>query len=377
MKFTDIPGYESIKDKLTKAADSGQVAHAQLFACTEGGFGLMMALAYAQYLNCENPADGDSCGTCFSCIKSSKFVHPDIHYLFPVAKSKKTDSDELAALTPSFRNFLSDIPFGSGSDWAETAGFENRTPIINVRAVRDTIQGLQLKAFEGRYKIQLIWQPETLRAEGANSLLKILEEPPAKTVFILVSREPENLLPTLISRMQRVGIPIPVFEQIISFLSKRFGEDSERLKNAVSLSEGSVPQAIKLMEEKEDDYHRWYMEWLRACFRQDTARFLQLAEEFQEMGKELQKTFLKYCLEKTRKAFIFSSGAGEILHVQEAEKTDLEKLGKILHGDTAERMLSELDKTWYHIDRNASARMVFFDCSMGMASAFRLPKTLV
>jgi DNA polymerase-3 subunit delta' len=344
-----------------------------LFACSEGGFGLMMALAFAQYLNCENPENSDSCGSCFSCIKSSRFIHPDFHYLFPLAKSKKIDSDELSALTPSFRNFMGESPFGTPNDWAEAAVFENRSPLINIRAVRETIQGLQLKAFEARYKIQIIWQPETMRSEGANALLKILEEPPSGTIFLLVSHQADLLLPTLISRMQRVVIPIPSDQQLQVFLSHRFPNDAQRLETAISLSEGSVSAAIKLLDEKENDYHRWFMDWQRACFRLDTSRLLELADDFQEMGKELQKTFLNHCMEKMRKAFVFSAQASEILHVRDSEKKDLENLGKILHENATENMLQELDKAWYQIDRNASSRMVFFDCSMAISAAYKLP----
>ncbi len=374
MKFSDIPGYTNLKEKLVQAADAGQVAHAQLFAAAEGSFGLMLALAYAQYLNCENPSQGDSCGTCFSCIKSSRFVHPDYHYLFPLAKSKKLDSDELNTLVPAFRTFLTEQPFGTGSDWAESAGFENRTPIINIRAVRESIQGLQLKAYEAKYKIQIIWQPETLRNEGANALLKILEEPPAFTVFLVVSHQPDLLLPTLISRMQRLTIPAATDEQLMQFLGGKFPAEESRLPAAIALAQGSIPLAIGLLEEKEDDYHRWYMDWQRACFRQDSAQILQLSESFQEMGKELQKSFLKYSMEKTRKAFVLWGGAGDILHLQESEKNDLQNLSRILNEKMVEKILEELNKAWYHIDRNASARMVFFDSSMALSNAYKTPR---
>ena len=374
MKFSAIPGYKALKERLAQAADAGHVAHAQLFASTEGGFGLMLALAYAQYLNCENPSAGDSCGQCLSCVKSARFIHPDFHYLFPLAKSKKADSDELAVLTPLFRSFLGSQPFGTAGDWAEHAGFENRSPLMNIRAVRETMQGLQLKAYEAKYKIQLVWLPETLRSEGANALLKILEEPPEFTVFLMVSQQPDQLLPTLISRMQRISIPAPDENQLQEFLAGKFPEeDQKKLQSAVTLAEGSAPLAIALLEEKEDDYHRWYMDWQRACFRADSSSLLQLADAFQEMGKELQKSFLKYSMEKTRKALVLWGGGAEILHLQEAEKNDLQNLSRILNAPMVEKILKELNQAWFHIDRNASARMVFFDSSMAISAAYKTP----
>lgn len=374
MKFADIPAYPSIKSRLTQAADVGHVAHAQLFAATEGGFGLMMALAYAQYLNCEQRTEGDSCGSCVSCIKSSRFIHPDFHYLFPLAKSKKTDSDELNAHMPDFRNFMSSEAWGGLHEWADHAGFESRTPIINIKAVRECIQGLQLKAFEAKYKIQIVWLPETLRNEGANALLKILEEPPPFTVFLVVSHQPDALLPTLLSRMQHILLQAPSESELINFLQNRFQEEDQlRLQMAASLSEGSIPLAIRLLDEKPDDYHSWYMNWQRACFKKDHGTLLTLSEGFQEMGKELQKSVLQYSMEKTRKALLLAGGAAGILHLQEAELKELPNLGKILHPRMVDKMLEVLNQAWYHIDRNAAARMVFFDASMAISDAYRIP----
>lgn len=372
MKFADIPGNESVKLRLTQAADAGKVAHAQLFAASEGGFGLMLALAFAQYLNCENPIQGDSCGTCVSCIKSSRFIHPDFHYLFPLAKTKKLEADEPAAHLPAFRSFMSEEPWGGLHEWAELAGFENRSPIINIKAVRACIQGLQLKAFEAKYKIQIVWLPETLRHEGANSLLKILEEPPPFTVFLVVSHQPDALLPTLLSRMQRISMMPPQENEMVDFLQNRFDSDEPQLRMAASLAEGSIPAAIRLLQEKPDDYHSWYMNWQRACFKKDISTLLGLAEGFHELGKEMQKNLLQYSMEKTRKALLVQRGAAEILHLQEAESRELPNLGKILHPNMVEKMLNELDQAWHHIDRNASARMVFFDLSVALGEAYRL-----
>ena len=375
MKFSAIPGYEALKGRLIQAANAGQVAHAQLFAGSEGGFGLMLALAYAQYLNCENRSESDSCGSCISCSKSQKFIHPDFHYLFPLAKSKKIDSDELNASIPMFREFLGETPFGTLNDWAELANYENRAPLINIRAVRETMQGLQLKAFEAKYKIQIIWLPETMRSEGANSFLKLLEEPPEFTIFLLVSDQPERLLPTIISRVQRITVPVPSEAQMVQFLSEKTEESENRLQMAASLAEGSLQLAFSLLNEKEDDYHKFYMDWQRACYKEDSAGMIVLSEHFHELGRELQKTFLKYSLEKTRKAFVLSGMGGEILNIQDQEKIDLGNLGRILNQDIVATMMEEMNKAWVHIDRNSAAKMVFFDTSMAIAGGFKKQKT--
>ena len=376
MKFADIPGNESVKLRLIQAADAGKVAHAQLFAASEGGFGLMLALAFAQYLNCENPIQGDSCGTCVSCIKSSRFIHPDFHYLFPFAKTKKADAEDLHAHLPSFRSFLSSQPWGGLEEWSEFSGFENKTPIINIKAVRESIQGLQLKAFEARYKIQIIWLPETMRNEGSNALLKMLEEPPPFTVFLMVSHQADAILATLLSRMQRTSFLPPDANQISQFLESRFQDSEGQLEMAASLSDGSIPLAIRLLEEKPDDYHQWFMSWQRTCYKKDFSSLMKQAEGFHEMGKELQKSLLQYSMEKTRKAMLCGGGLPEMLNLRQEEMTDLPNLGKIIHPLMAEKILQELNKAWYHIDRNASGKMVFFDTSMAISDAYRLKQSV-
>jgi len=371
MKFADIPGNTALKQNLVLSVDSGHVAHAQLFAGSEGGVGLMLALAYAQYVNCENPANGDSCGNCFACIKTSKFIHPDLHFCFPYAKSKRVEDDELNAFLPLFRQFMAETPFGTPGDWAQLAEFESRTPIINIKAVRETMQGLQLKAYEAKFKVQIIWLPETMRTEGSNSFLKLLEEPPPFTLFILVSDQPEQLLPTIISRTQRVTIPLLDDQTLADYLVNHFGSENERALAIASLSEGSIPVAIDLLNEEVDDYHAIFMDWQRACFKNDLDKIMKQTETFQAMGKEMQKTFLKYCLDKIRKAMVISSGGGEAVRIQEIEKSDLGNLGKIFSLPLISHLLEQLETAFYHIDRNASARMVFFDTSMSIATGYR------
>jgi DNA polymerase-3 subunit delta' len=371
MKFADIPGISELKKNLVYSVDSGHVAHAQLFAGSEGGVGLMLALAYAQYLNCENPAEGDSCGVCFSCIKISKSIHPDVHYCFPFAKTKRVDEEDLNAYLPLFRQFMAETPFGTLADWAALAEFENRTPIINIKAVRETMQGLQLKAYEAKFKVQIIWLPETMRTEGSNSFLKLLEEPPPFTVFLLVSDQAEQLLPTVISRTQRVTVPRMEEELLAGFLVSKFGASESRAQSVAGLSGGSIPVALSLLNEQEDDYHARFMDWQRSCFKNDLDRLIQLTETFQSLGKEMQKTYLKYCLDKVRKAMVLASGGGEVLRIQEKEAGELANLGKTFSLPLITLLSEQLETAYYHIDRNASARMVFFDTSMALASGYK------
>lgn len=376
MKFQDIPGPKSFTASLAESIDQQRVPHAQLFIGDNGGVNLMMALAYGQYLNCEQPENGDSCGRCVACIKIQKFIHPDVHYCFPFAKTDKinTDDKELASYLPLFREFIAETPFGTPQNWAAKAGFENRTPIITVRAVRDTMIDLQLKAYEAKYKVQVIWLPETMHPAGANAILKVLEEPPPFTVFLLVCSQPELLLPTLISRTQKVVLPKLKISDVAGYLQSAFSVAEPRALAIASLAEGSLAAALELLDEKEDDFHLLFMEWERACFGNKIDKLLTLTDGFQTMGKEMQKTFLKYCLGKLRGAAALKFGADATVHLPENETTDLTKMGAIFSIPLLEQQMHKLEEAYFHIDRNASARMVFFDTGLQMAQGFQVEK---
>lgn len=377
MQYQQIPGAGPLSHTLMESARSGRVAHAQLFIGQEGGTALMHAVAYAQFINCEAPEAGDSCGRCFSCIKIHKGIHPDVHYCFPIAKSEHgKDLEDLAGFMPYFRAFLDESPFGTLQDWAGKAGFENRTPIIPIRAIRETINGLTLKAFEAKFKVQIIWLPETMHPAGANAILKLLEEPPEYTVFLLVCSQPELLLPTIVSRTQKVIVPALTVTELADYLKKRFDFGESKAPAIASLAEGSIAAALALSDEKEDDFHLLFLEWERAAYANKVDKLLQMTDAFQAMGKELQKTFLRYCLTRLRGAIALKYGAGITVHLPEKERNDLEKMGAIFTVPLLETQMVLLEEAAYHIDRNASARMVFFDTGLHLAQGFQRSKIM-
>lgn len=370
MKFADIPGAEAIKKQLIQAARNGQIPHAQLYAGPEGGVALMLALAYAQYINCEQATEGDSCGNCPACIKIAKGVHPDFKYCFPFAKSKSIDDDHLAPFLPHFRSFLLEMPYGTLSDWSEQVNFENRKPFISIKAVKETIQGLHLKAYEARYKVQLIWLPETMREEGANAFLKILEEPPPFTIFLLVSHQPELLLATIISRVQRVQVPALSQEELQQYLIEKKGMETLEAESAAELAEGNISEALRLAQHRENNYHRLFMDWQRACYAFDVDKIIRLVEELTQMTREIQKTFIRFCLSKLRAMLAIREGAAETTHLNTEERKDLSNLGKIVNAELVETMMAELEEAWENINQNAAARMVFFDISVRFSQGY-------
>lgn len=379
MKFEQVPGQNELISHLLARGKTGQVAHALLFSGKEGGAALMLALAYAQYLNCEQPTETDSCGTCPACVKTSRFIHPDLHFCFPWAKSKSLaeKGDDLPAFLPLFRRFLTEMPYGRLTEWAAMAEFENRTPIINVKTVRDMMINLQLKAYEGKYKIQIIWLPETMRTEGANAFLKWLEEPPPFTLFFLISHQAELLLPTVISRTQRVNVAPLSEETLAQFLAKSFDLDENKTRAIATLAEGDMAEAHLLINEPDGDFHKIFLDWQRSCYSNDVHKLIGFTEAFVDLGKELQKGFLKFSLGRIRQAMALHLGAAATVHLPPNEVADLQRLGKILHLDLLEFQLQELEKAFMHIDRNASGRMVFFDLSLRIADAFAHTKAMV
>lgn len=342
----------------------------------------MLALAYAQMVNCESPLEDDSCGTCFSCVKAARFVHPDIHYSFPFNKWKgRDDSRKISeveannTLLPRFRQFLGETPFGTLRDWAELAGFEQRAPILNVDVIRWLILGLQLKAYEGKFKIQIVWLPETMNAEGSNAFLKILEEPPPCTLFLLVTEQAESLLPTIISRTQRVSIPALDPPDLAHFLVHSLGSDAAKAELAAELAEGSIPAALALMQEEGTDFHRFFLDWQRACYQNDLEAFLRMSDTFSDMGREMQKSFFAYSLDKTRQALALGQNAGAAVRIPEGPRAELARLGKVLQPALVVQLSREMEKAWHCTARNASSRMVFFDTSVALGRAYQLSRT--
>jgi DNA polymerase-3 subunit delta' len=265
MLFKDIPGLTDIKNTLITAIRQGHVAHAQLFFGNEGGGSLAMALAYATYLNCEDKEPDDACGRCYSCIKLNKLIHPDFHQIFPVATTKKVSSNPLSETS---------CPTGATSSRSRLqlperlAGLHrhrNKQANISAEESRQVIGKLSLKAFEAQYKVLLLWLPEMLHVSAANALLKILEEPPPKTVFLLVSLQPDKVLTTIRSRTQLVQIRAFSDAEIAEVLTTAHGVEPRRAAQIAQLSDGNLNRALRLTGEGREDHHEMFRNWMNLC----------------------------------------------------------------------------------------------------------------
>ncbi|MEM7549001.1 MAG: DNA polymerase III subunit delta [Bacteroidota bacterium] len=374
MRFSDIPGLKAQKDHLIEAYNNQKVAHAQLFKGNEGSSNLTMALAFATYLNCTDKQTNDSCGRCPSCIKSDKLIHPDLHFSFPVASTAKiSKSSDLISqkFLKLWREAISQNNFLSIEDWLNHIGAESKQANISKEESRQIIKSLSLKAFEGEYKIMIIWLPEFMHPSAANGLLKILEEPPEKTVFLLVSTDPDKLLGTIISRVQAKSIPLFNKEELEGFLIQNHGLDQKKAGEIARISDGNVNQAVKLINHVEDENHQNFQQWLRNCYSKAFGELVSDAESFHKMTKVSQKGYISYGLNVLRETLLARSGIEVLNKVQDDELKFVQNLGKTLSIEAVESISHIFNEALYHLERNASPKILFLDVSIKTSQILR------
>ncbi len=372
MFFREITGLEEVKQTLIGAIQRGQIAHAQLFFGTEGSANLAMALAYATYINCENRQKDDSCGQCASCSKINKLIHPDVHFVFPVAATKKVTKDPLSEnFMAEWRVFLKENLYTSLSDWCNYIATENRQPNISAEESRSIIRKLSLKAYEAQYKVLILWLPELLNNTSANALLKILEEPPPKTVFLLVSQSIEKLLTTILSRTQLVRIRSFNNQEIWQVLVDKKGVEAKRAVQIAYLSEGNLQEALQLSQESVSDNHVLFRDWMRLCFRANFTELVEYTEKFAKMSKEAQKSLLLYGLEMIREALVSPYKEAKLVRLEGEELTFVEGFSKVVTQAKAEGLYSQLNEACLHLERNGSAKIIFLDTSLAIAGIIK------
>ena len=369
MQFNKIPGLEETKKQLIQAVNKNHTAHAQLFLSKGGGANLPLALAYATYLNCEQPTENDSCGSCPSCVKNAKFIHPDVHFVYPVSGTKNITGKDVISTNflKDWRAFLTATPYGDVSDWSNAFGGENKQVNISKEESRQIIKHLSLKAFEGKYKIMLIWLPEYMNSSSANAILKILEEPPEKTIFLLVCNDDEQLITTILSRTQIVKIPRLSDTQIKQLLEEQFELDIERASRLAHLADGDYNEAVALMEGTDEDSHSLFRDWMRLCFTRDFTGMVEMSEEFNKMGKVAQRSLLQYGLSMMRESLLATVGVEEMYRVEGEEEKFINNFSKVMTFEKVEKSSQLINEALYHLERNASAKITFLDLSLQIA----------
>ncbi|WP_420150796.1 ATP-binding protein [Spirosoma sp.] len=371
MQFSEIIGQDDTRQLLLRAVQSNHLAHALLFDGPVGSANLALALALAQYVNCEDKLEDDACGRCASCIKTQKLIHPDLHMVFPVANLAKGKTSE--AYLADWRRFLLEQPYRTLPDWLETIDADNKQGNISAEEARNILQKLSLKAYEGAYKIMLIWLPELMNVSSANALLKVLEEPPAKTLFLLVTNQPDKLLITILSRTQRIAVKAFTDEEIATYLRQHLNLDETTARRYAYLADGNLAEALQLSNpnNQSTDQHTWFAEWMRTCYRQDLITLVKQADQFDGFSKEKQKGLIDYSIRMYRNLFLWQQGAGELVRLPDDEMAFVRNFVKVLTMQHIERIVADLNEAAYHLERNARAKMIMLDMSLTFSRLIR------
>jgi len=361
MQFSEIVGQQQVKQHLIKSVRESRISHAQLFLGPEGSGSLALALAYAQYISCEKRQQDDSCGECSSCRKYAKLIHPDLHFSYPFFAKHKEDT-ALSFIEEWRRSFLSN-PYLGLDEWRNQLDAENKQANINIAECHQIIKKLSLKAFEGEYKVLIMWLPEYLDKVG-NTLLKLIEEPPQKTLFLLVAQNQDQILNTILSRTQLVKVHRLHDNEVAEYLVKKLHISEDQALRTAYLSEGNIQSALNLSKEEGNNNFGLFSDWLRMCFTNRGLLAIEFSENTSRMGRENQKNFLRYGIKIMREVLIVLAGAEALVNLPANEKEFVINFSRILNSAKAEAIINELEKAHYHIERNANPKILFLDVSL-------------
>ncbi len=358
MQFKDVVGQAQLKAQLIKSAKADKISHAHLFLGDMGNGGLPVALAFVQYIMCENKSDHDSCGVCPSCIKISKNQHPDVHFSFPTVQAVGKTSDELLK---EWREILEETPYFDLNEWIRKSDEKERKPIIGVQESQEIIKKLSFRSYEGGYKVMIIWHPEEMNPACANKLLKIIEEPPARTLFILVATSQEKLLQTILSRTQTTLIPRLSVEDISAYLVSEKSIGKGLAESVASRSEGSLIEAINLVGDgiERDENYMLFTQLMRVCYRKNVIDMMEWSDAVAAKSKEVQKEFLKYSLHMFRQSMLRNYTENLLTKVSEDENGFLDNFSKFITGNNVQDFLQTFSDAHYHIERNANSKILF------------------
>jgi DNA polymerase-3 subunit delta' len=356
--FKDVIGQAPVKQHLVELVQSNRLSHALLFLGPEGSGALPLALAFAQYVVCDQPKNGDACGVCPPCVKAKQLIHPDIHYSYPVIPKKAGDKPVSTDYGAEWREFFTQYPYGNAYDWLQFIGAENKQGNITAQECNDIIHKLSLKSFESGYKVLIMWMPEYLGNEG-NKLLKLIEEPPANTLFLLVAENESLILPTILSRTQLIRVPLPEAADIGQALVQKAGLGIEQARQIAVLCEGNYHEALQLIRHAEDDWQGVLREWLNAILKNGPIAQVKWIDEISKSGRERQKQFLRYFNHLLEQAVRLRYIEGGQLPIPDGERDIALRLNKIADIGQQRAIIEELDRAAYYIERNAHAKMLF------------------
>ena len=366
--FKDVIGQEALKEKLRREVDEGHIPHAQLFCGPSGVGKLALALAYARYLCCTNRSDGEACGHCQSCKQWDQLMHPDVHFMFPIVSSEKKKKTICADYLTEWRELLTNSPYFSYSQWLEAIDAENSQALIYGKESDEITKTLSLKPVQGDFKITIIWLPEKMNETCANKMLKLLEEPPEHTIFLLCSEEPERMLSTILSRAQRINLPRLTEIEIAKALQNKYGIEPRDSENLAHLANGSFVKALDQIHLNEDNdrYLELFISLMRLAYARRIREMKTWSEEVASLGREKQKELLTYCQRMIRESFMANFHQKQMSYMNLEEQNFTSRFAPFVNEGNAMGIMQELSEAQIHIEQNVNAKMVFFDLALKM-----------
>jgi DNA polymerase-3 subunit delta' len=367
MLFNQIIGQEHIKNHLKVSAENGRIPHAQLFVGKEGSGTLPMAIAYAQFLLCNFSDNAEVCD-----LKCEKLQHPDLHFAFPVTTNEKVKKHPVSNLfLEEWRTFVASQPYGSLFNWLQHIGVEKKQGIIGVDEAEEIVKKLTLKSYEGGFKVMIIWMAEKMNIAAANKLLKLIEEPPEKTIFLLITENEEQLINTIKSRCQALHFPALSEQDISNALVVNYQAPDNEAAKIAHQSEGNFNKALHLLEHDSKDlvFEEWFVSWVRTAFKAKgnvavVQQLIEWSETIAKTGRETQKRFLTYCLQFFRQSLLLNYKSDQLVFMETQTGFDLSKFAPFVHAGNILAIEKELNDAIYHIERNGNGKIILLDLSM-------------
>ena len=368
MFFKDVIGQEEIKKRLIRSVQEERISHAQLFTGPEGTGKLALALAFAQYVSCRNRGETDSCGECPSCRKYQKLAHPDLHFVFPVFPTKEFKKPVSDDFLPRWREMVKKTPYFTLSQWLGFIENENAQGLIYERESDSIMHKLNLKSFESEFKVMIIWLPEKMHPACSNKLLKLIEEPPNKTLFLLTTEDEESIITTIRSRAQLLKVPFIDNESMKNALEKQEGIDKEQISDAVHLASGNYIKALEYLNPNENTqfYFTKFQEMMRFAYKREVKELVDWAEEMGRIGRDRQKSFFNFALRMVREYFVMNMKKPSLIYLNDEEKNWGKNFAPFINERNIVPFAKEFELGIKHISMNGNARIIFLDTALRM-----------
>jgi DNA polymerase-3 subunit delta' len=366
MRFSEVVGHAGIKNRLVRTVKDSRISHAQLFLGPGGSGKLALAIAYAQYINCRNRQGNDACGLCPSCVKYNKLAHPDLHFLYPTARTDKIEKPVSSDFVKEWREVLiANDHYITPADWYVHINIERKQAIINARDCNSLIHTLSYKNYEADYKVMIIWMAERLYHAAAPKILKILEEPPEKTLFILVAEDTEAILPTILSRCQLVRIPPIDHDSLLEHLLEG-GINPQTANDALRVHPGDYIKIRKMIRDTGDEDRNFelFRNWMRLCFQGKMEEIIRFVAEMVKNSRDFQKSFLAYGLRMARETFLVNRGSQELTRMNGKEGEFVRNFNPFINARNIHLFSEEINAGIHHIERNVNSSVLFLDLSL-------------